>query len=146
MDSIGKALHVLSAAKMRCVLNAGGGPDEVSIPWLLREAGARLVAGDRPSTPYEALGRAKYESSGGGRAEGRGLMADALKDLRRLLEENEFVVELEAAEVAIGEPLETVPDDRECWSTEESGSGGGDERVDMFVEKRDGWCMSKKQA
>lgn len=30
----------------RCVDNAGGGPDAVSIPWLLLDAGARLMAGD----------------------------------------------------------------------------------------------------
>lgn len=30
-------------------LNAGGGPDAVSIPWLQRDAGARLVHGERAS-------------------------------------------------------------------------------------------------
>ena len=37
----------------RCVLSAGGGPLDVSIPWLLLEAGARRVAGDRASRPEE---------------------------------------------------------------------------------------------
>ena len=33
------------------MLNAGGGPFEVSIPWLLRDAGALLFAGERASIP-----------------------------------------------------------------------------------------------
>ena len=46
-------LQLFSVDKVRCVLSAGGGPDEVSIPWLLRDAGGLLLAGDRASIPDE---------------------------------------------------------------------------------------------
>jgi len=42
------------------VLNAGGGPLEVSIPWLLRDAGGRRVGGERGSRPDAAGWDAKY--------------------------------------------------------------------------------------
>ena len=32
-------------------MRAGGGPDLVSIPWLLRDAGGLLLIGDRGSMP-----------------------------------------------------------------------------------------------
>ena len=56
--------QLFSVDKVRCVLSAGGGPDEVSIPWLLRDAGGRLIAGDRASTPDEADWGTKYDSDG----------------------------------------------------------------------------------
>lgn len=45
--------RAVSVVYDRCVLSAGGGPLDVSIPWLLRDAGARRVAGDRASRPDE---------------------------------------------------------------------------------------------
>lgn len=52
--------HVFSAGWDRWVLNAGGGPVEVSIPWLLRDAGGLLFAGERGSKPDEASCWTKY--------------------------------------------------------------------------------------
>ncbi len=46
------------------MLNAGGGPLEVSIPWLLRDAGGRRVAGERGSMPVAAGWCAKYPVGG----------------------------------------------------------------------------------
>ena len=44
------------------MLNAGGGPLDVSIPWLLRDAGGLLVLGDRSSLPEPFERSAKYEA------------------------------------------------------------------------------------
>ena len=49
----GCAFHAVSVECECCVLSAGGGPFDVSIPWLLRDAGARRAAGDRASRPDE---------------------------------------------------------------------------------------------
>lgn len=46
----GGCFHALSVYD-RWVIRAGGGPVEVSMPWLLRDAGCRLVGGVIPNTP-----------------------------------------------------------------------------------------------
>jgi hypothetical protein len=45
----------LSCRNVRCVLSAGGGPVDVSMPWLLREAGGRLWWRERASKPVRLV-------------------------------------------------------------------------------------------
>lgn len=49
--SLGKGFLQGSAWYERWVIKAGGGPFAVAMPWLLREAGALLFAGERASMP-----------------------------------------------------------------------------------------------
>jgi hypothetical protein len=47
--STGRDRHAASVDWARWVINAGGGPLDVSMPWLLRDAGGRLLEGERGS-------------------------------------------------------------------------------------------------
>ena len=49
-----EGLQILSWESVRCVLSAGGGPVEVSMPCELRDAGGRLNGGERGSRPDDA--------------------------------------------------------------------------------------------
>lgn len=93
---------MLSVDFVRWVLNAGGGPVEVSIPWLLRDAGGRFCAGDRASVPDDVGLIVKYDSAGEAYDGGEGLCVGGLEDLDLTLAALEvgarFVVEKLAAE------------------------------------------------
>lgn len=64
-DSAGSADGSFRQGKSKledlCVLKAGGGPDLVSMPWLLLEAGGRLEGGERGSRIADPGCRAKYD-------------------------------------------------------------------------------------
>jgi hypothetical protein len=76
----GVVLQNASELRARWVFSAGGGPIgnlssqsatqrsflpfDVSMPWLLRDAGGRLNAGERTSDPVEVLESEKYDSAG----------------------------------------------------------------------------------
>lgn len=58
------SLRTVSVEYPRRVLSAGGGPLEVSIPWLLRDAGARRLISDRASRHVETSWTANNDFTG----------------------------------------------------------------------------------
>lgn len=91
---------MLSADFVRWVLNAGGGPVEVSIPWLLRDAGGRFCAGDRASVPDDVGLGVKYDSPGEAYEGGESLCVGGLEDLDLTLVILEVVARCVAGKLA----------------------------------------------